>query len=114
MGTGGGGIDRLEAPLAAAVMAEGVPEVNVEVDDRPWRLHGTGAELSEREADECLHWMGQKVLEHAGFQSECVLEDETRMLILLCRHVEGGFGRVDWCRDRVLLQRRSDDALSVR
>ena len=38
------------------------------VDDRPWRVGGSGIEVGEKNADECLHWMGSKVLEHAGFQ----------------------------------------------
>lgn len=45
--------------------AEDVEEV---IDDRPWRISGTEGEVGEQNADDCMHWMGSKVLEHAGFQ----------------------------------------------
>lgn len=38
------------------------------VNDRPWRVQGSGVEIGPENADDCLHWMGGKVLEHAGFQ----------------------------------------------
>ncbi|KAI0827764.1 hypothetical protein BC628DRAFT_1368312 [Trametes gibbosa] len=38
------------------------------VDERPWKPPGGGLELGAENADDCLHWMGSKVLEHAGFQ----------------------------------------------
>lgn len=45
--------------------AEEVEEI---IDDRPWKISGSGVEIGERNADDCLHWMGSKVLEHVGFQ----------------------------------------------
>ncbi|KAG0701178.1 hypothetical protein DFH29DRAFT_990202 [Suillus ampliporus] len=47
------------------------------IDERPWRARYAGLrqvkgpvelEVGEKNADECLRWMNQKVLEHAGFQ----------------------------------------------
>jgi len=47
------------------------------IDERPWRARYAGLgqgkgpvelEVGEKNADECLKWMNQKVLEHAGFQ----------------------------------------------
>lgn len=38
------------------------------VDDRPWRVGASGLDIGEQTADDCMHWMGSKVLEHAGFQ----------------------------------------------
>ena len=52
------------------VMDERDIGVDVVLDERPWRSRGTGLEIGERDADECLHWMGNKILEHAGFQSK--------------------------------------------
>ncbi|OCH89427.1 hypothetical protein OBBRIDRAFT_819742 [Obba rivulosa] len=43
-------------------------EVEEALDERPWKPVGTGLDLGEENADDCLHWMGKKVLEHAGFQ----------------------------------------------
>ncbi|PSR71540.1 hypothetical protein PHLCEN_2v12591 [Hermanssonia centrifuga] len=48
-------------PLAA-------DEVEAVVEDTPWPLPSSDVELGEENADHCLHWMGTKVLEHAGFQ----------------------------------------------
>lgn len=42
--------------------------VEEEIDERPWKPIGSGLEIGEKNADNCLHWMGTKVLEHAGFQ----------------------------------------------
>lgn len=43
---------------------------DVKIDERPWRSRGTGLEVGREDSDECLHWMGGKILEHAGFQSK--------------------------------------------
>ena len=43
-------------------------DIDVQVDERPWRTRGTGLEVGEQDANDCLHWMGSKVLEHVGFQ----------------------------------------------
>ncbi|KZT72342.1 hypothetical protein DAEQUDRAFT_755185 [Daedalea quercina L-15889] len=49
--------------------AEPVPDDVVDVlDERPWKPIGSGIEVGEEHANDCLHWMGSKVLEHAGFQ----------------------------------------------
>ncbi|OCB85846.1 hypothetical protein A7U60_g7200 [Sanghuangporus baumii] len=45
------------------------PEKDIQVDDRPWRSRETGLDVGERDANDCLRWMGTKVLEHSGFQS---------------------------------------------
>ncbi|KAH9888319.1 hypothetical protein C8Q73DRAFT_709764 [Cubamyces lactineus] len=43
-------------------------ELDDVLDERPWKPPGAGLELGAENADDCLHWMGTKVLEHAGFQ----------------------------------------------
>lgn len=54
------------------VPVEPVPDEEEDVlDERPWRPIGSGVEIGEEHADDCLHWMGSKVLEHAGFQGTC-------------------------------------------
>ncbi|KAI0774954.1 hypothetical protein BD413DRAFT_611933 [Trametes elegans] len=49
-----------------------VPDIAEELDDvldeRPWKPQGAGLELGAENANDCLRWMGGKVLEHAGFQ----------------------------------------------
>lgn len=40
------------------------------LDERPWKPVGHGIEMGEEHANDCLHWMGGKVLEHVGFQGE--------------------------------------------
>lgn len=48
-------------------------EVEEVLDEQPWKPVGSGLEMGEENADECLHWMSTKVLEHAGFQGGQVL-----------------------------------------
>ncbi|KAI0752833.1 hypothetical protein C8Q80DRAFT_1351282 [Daedaleopsis nitida] len=38
------------------------------IDERPWKPVGAGIDMGQQNANDCLHWMGSKVLEHAGFQ----------------------------------------------
>ncbi|KAH8103455.1 hypothetical protein BXZ70DRAFT_925723 [Cristinia sonorae] len=45
--------------------SEDVDEV---IDEKPWRTRGSGIDIGPENADECLHWAGSKILEHAGFQ----------------------------------------------
>lgn len=67
----GSGQPAMEPP--EPVVDEQDIDVDVVIDERPWRSRGTGLEVGEMDADDCLHWMGHKVLEHAGFQSERLL-----------------------------------------
>ncbi|KAI0629579.1 hypothetical protein C8Q77DRAFT_1141217 [Trametes polyzona] len=53
------------APQPVSDVAEELDDV---LDERPWKPPGRGLELGAENADDCLHWMGSKVLEHAGFQ----------------------------------------------
>ncbi|KAK7691944.1 hypothetical protein QCA50_005349 [Cerrena zonata] len=39
------------------------------LDEQPWKPQGSGIDIGVEHADDCLHWMGTKVLEHAGFQA---------------------------------------------
>jgi transcriptional activator SPT7 len=50
------------------------------IDERPWR-RASGIEIGEETATDCMHWMGEKVLEHAGFQGRFRLHN-----VLLCCH----------------------------
>ena len=54
--------------LPDLVMEEG--EEDIMMDERPWKSPGSGIEIGEAQAENCLGWMGGKVLEHAGFQGE--------------------------------------------
>lgn len=54
---------------AAEGMMEDMPEIKV--DGRSWRKKvglKKGVEVGEAQSEDCLKWMGQKVLEHVGFQ----------------------------------------------
>ncbi|EPQ55264.1 hypothetical protein GLOTRDRAFT_138865 [Gloeophyllum trabeum ATCC 11539] len=53
-----------EPPDLSAVAAD----IDDTVDERPWKPIAAGLELGEELADDCLHWAGKKILEHAGFQ----------------------------------------------
>ncbi|TFK50878.1 hypothetical protein OE88DRAFT_1660007 [Heliocybe sulcata] len=59
-----GGTQPPEPPDLSSVAAD----IDDTVDEKPWRPAGRGIELGEELADDCLHWMGSKILEHAGFQ----------------------------------------------
>ena len=59
----GGGV-----PQQLSMQLAGPDEPESLMDDRPWRTEGSGIELGEQNADDCIHWMGNKVLEHVGFQ----------------------------------------------
>ncbi|RPD57818.1 hypothetical protein L226DRAFT_575970 [Lentinus tigrinus ALCF2SS1-7] len=57
---------------SGGVIQPPVPDAAEELDDvldeRPWKPIGAGIDMGEENANDCLHWMGSKVLEHAGFQ----------------------------------------------
>ena len=53
------------APPPVHDAAEDLDDV---VDDRPWKPVGSGLDMGQENATDCLRWMGGKVLEHAGFQ----------------------------------------------
>ena len=42
---------------------------DIQIDERPWRTRGTGLEVGEQDASDCLTWASHKIIEHAGFQS---------------------------------------------
>lgn len=60
----GGGTVSVSQPAEMGI-DEAVEE---EIDERPWNPSGSGLEIGEKNADDCLHWMGTKILEHVGFQ----------------------------------------------
>lgn len=77
LGTGiGSGFGVGVAVGVQALDDDGIEAVDDKVDERPWsaRIKGKGRrkaggiEIGERNAANCLQWMGGKVLEHAGFQ----------------------------------------------
>ena len=43
-------------------------DIDVQIDERPWRVPPGCTEVNAEGAEDCLHWMGAKILEHAGFQ----------------------------------------------
>ncbi|KAH7911321.1 hypothetical protein BJ138DRAFT_1150946 [Hygrophoropsis aurantiaca] len=46
----------------------GEEDIEETIDERPWRPQGTGIEIGEAHASDCLRWMDGKILEHVGFQ----------------------------------------------
>lgn len=60
------------APAISFGDEDGVEAADDQVDDRPWTVKGKGKargiEIGERNANDCVRWMGSKVLEHVGFQ----------------------------------------------
>ena len=85
-GLGGGDGAGYAGHVATPMVATGTEEdaigvVDDKVDERPWRLPGrgrrkiSGIELGERNAMDCVRWMNEKVLEHAGFQGRIFLRD---------------------------------------
>ena len=38
------------------------------LDERPWKPTGAGIDMGGDNGNDCLRWMGSKVLEHSGFQ----------------------------------------------
>ncbi|THH03070.1 hypothetical protein EW145_g6557 [Phellinidium pouzarii] len=63
-GAGPSGIIEPPEPIAD----EADVDIDATIDERPWRSRGTGLEVGQQDADECLDWMGMKILEHSGFQ----------------------------------------------
>ncbi|EKM53685.1 uncharacterized protein PHACADRAFT_47290, partial [Phanerochaete carnosa HHB-10118-sp] len=45
-----------------------VDDIEDPIDDQPWSIQASGDDIGEEHADDCMHWMSSKVLEHAGFQ----------------------------------------------
>ncbi|KAI0343585.1 hypothetical protein BDW22DRAFT_1356046 [Trametopsis cervina] len=50
------------------ILPPALNDIEDTVDDRPWRSPGSGLELGEENANDCLQWMSSKVLQHVGFQ----------------------------------------------
>lgn len=61
-------------PIAAETIPEEREDADLGVDERPWNPVGSGIEIGQVGADDCLGWMSGKVLEHAGFQGPCPKE----------------------------------------
>ncbi|PCH35643.1 hypothetical protein WOLCODRAFT_107620 [Wolfiporia cocos MD-104 SS10] len=51
-----------------ADLPTGLDDAEDVLDERPWKAIGSGIEVGEEHADDCIHWMSSKILEHAGFQ----------------------------------------------
>ena len=87
------------------------PLINI----NPWsrRLDGD-CDIGPREADNCLHWMGEKVLEHAGFQgpypTSCVIH---KCSYISYRDFEDSFRRAHRCCFRVFIERGEDHTIPV-
>ena len=67
-GTAGPNTQPLIEPLDAPPL-DAEDHIDALVDDRPWRTRGTGVVVDAEEGDQCMHWIGMKILEHSGFQS---------------------------------------------
>ncbi|TFK71075.1 hypothetical protein BDN72DRAFT_487042 [Pluteus cervinus] len=82
-GYGGGGLVGSSQPGSSTAVGgsigpsafdeDSVGALDERVDERPWRIRGkgkqrAGIEIGEKNAEDCVKWMDQKVLEHSGFQ----------------------------------------------
>lgn len=76
---------------ASDVLGIGV-DVDDSIDESPWKVpeQGSGIEIGEERAGDCLNWMGGKVLEHSGFQG---------VLYYGFRFLKEGFNASCWGRD---------------
>lgn len=118
---GGGSVEPPEFRIPAGINAPGDVEddadLDANVDERPWRTRGTGLQIGEQDADDCLHWMGSKILEHSGFQSESfevnLKSNLTSRLPTLPRYLKSGIRCFYRCGDRVLLKCRPNPTLFV-
>ena len=81
----------------------------------PWsRRSEEGYDVSPQEAENCLHWMGEKVLEHSGFQGRHLVDSATcRFLCSSRRDVEDGIRCAYWRCFRIFIERRADDTIYV-
>lgn len=81
----------------------------------PWsRRSEEDCDIGPHEAENCLHWMGEKVLEHAGFQGRYVVCYNTcQCLYPSHRDIEDGFRRTHWRCFGVFVERRTDDTIPV-
>lgn len=64
------GSDKAIPPEVPKPMAEEEGRVTMMATVRPWRPKVVGVEANSHEAEDCLHWLGPKILEHAGFQGQ--------------------------------------------
>jgi transcriptional activator SPT7 len=66
-GAGGGAVTERASSVPLAGPSTEVEEV---LDERPWSAMRPRGEMREELAEDCLHWTGKKMLEHAGFQGQ--------------------------------------------
>lgn len=91
---------------------EDVEEV---IYDRSWKINGSGVEIGEMNANDCVHWMSSKVLEHVGFQGRSCGILSSRTLSRLTspyRVLKSGSGCLSRCNFRLHVQRWSNDSVS--
>ena len=81
----------------------------------PWsRRSEEDYDVGPQEAENCLHWMGEKVLEHSGFQGRRLIHSLTcRCLYSSRRNVEDGIRCAYWCCFRIFIERRADDTIPI-
>ena len=80
----------------------------------PWsqRLEGD-CDFGPREAENCLHWVGEKVLEHAGFQGMALSTPFSTDTYVFFRDIKISFRRVYWCCFTVFIERREDNTVPI-
>ncbi|KAI0800213.1 hypothetical protein C8Q74DRAFT_1363991 [Fomes fomentarius] len=54
--------------MAQPPVPDAAEDLDDVLDEQLWKPVGSGIEMGQENANECLRWMGGKVLEHAGFQ----------------------------------------------
>jgi len=94
-------------------------EVDDVVDERPWRALGSGIELGEENASDCIHWMSRKVMEHVGFQGLRILTYTPdflylNLLFVYYRNVQGGTRRPSRGHIRISVERGANDPIPLR
>ena len=81
----------------------------------PWsRRLDDDCDIGPQEAENCLHWMGEKVLEHSGFQGRYLIQRAIRQCLHSpYRDVEDSFRCAYWCCFRIFIERRADDTIPI-
>ena len=97
-GTGGGTATRasfLSGIGSSSGISVGLSEddgLDDKIDEEPWTVRRgkkgkvnniSGVEMGEANATDCLHWAGNKILEHAGFQGKLFWISSSKLVLCL-------------------------------
>ena len=109
-----------ENPIDLGDIGETGDVVDDRIDGRPWKVpRGAGGiEIGEEASGECLNWMGEKVLDHAGFQGPSNFSSLRALKLIestTCnrRDIEGCTGCSDQCNLWVSTERRQNNPVPM-